>query len=191
MTKTLSLEATVKPNKVPRNIACSPSGERIAELEEQLKTACRHLEEAETRCRITQSLWDYERGQILNALGANLAKPPGDWRIEDFVNEVKGCLEGGRLLEAVPPANGEAASGPPGEAILSLVKLGAHDRELKRAWKHFPDPVSVHHGYCWEYLATELIGAQWVHVFYHELHPERHAAAYARVPASPGWGPKS
>jgi hypothetical protein len=173
----------VKPKKVPRDGACSLSDERIAELEGQLKTACRRLEEAETRCRITQSLWDYERGQILNALGVSLAKPPGDWPIEDFVNEVKDVIEGARLLDAAPSANGEA--------VFSLVKLGAHDRELQRAWKHFPDPVSAHHGFCWEYMSTELIGAQWVHVFYHELHPQRHAAAYARVPASPGWGPKA
>jgi hypothetical protein len=190
MERILSPEATVNPKKLPRNSVPFPLEERIADLERQLNKARQQLEEVQARCRITQSLWDYERSQILGALGVSVAKAPGDWRIKDLVNEVKDCLEGGRLIEAVPPANGEAASGPPREAVLSLVKLGAHDRELKRAWKHFPDPVSAHHGYCWEYLATELIGAQWVHVFYHELHPERHTAAYARVPASPGWGPK-
>ena len=181
----------MNPENAPYSGASSPSDSRIVELEAQLTNALQQLEAAETRCRITQNLWDYERGQILDALGVGLAKPPGNWRIEDFVNEVRDVLEGARLLDATPSANGEAGFGSPGEAILSLVKLGAHDQELRRAWKHFPNPQSAHHGYCWEYMSTELIGAQWVHVFYHELHPERHAAVYARVPASPGWGPKS
>ena len=53
----------------------------------------------------------------------------------------------------------------------------------------FPDPVADNHGFSWGYVATELIGEQWVHVFVHELHPIEYRTVFARVPARPDWVP--
>jgi hypothetical protein len=49
--------------------------------------------------------------------------------------------------------------------------------------------VAENEGYCWAYLATELIGDQWIHLFVHELHPDSQAEVQTRVPACPGWKP--
>jgi len=71
----------------------------------------------------------------------------------------------------------------------NIVKLDDGDPELERAWQTFPDPDADCHGFTWEYLATELIHEQWIHVFIHELHRLELRPVYARVPGKPGWNP--
>jgi len=134
------------------------------------------------RLAATQGLWDNEREQILKALGVIGEHNVRSWTTEALVQEIKDCITGEKMLL------GEDAP-KPGQRVDSVVELAPNDPELTRAWKRFPDPVADNHGFSWEYLATELIGDQWVHVFVHELHPVEYRTVYARVPAQPGWDP--
>jgi len=134
------------------------------------------------RLTVTQGLWDYERSQILKALGIAGDINVRSWTTETLVNEIKDCIEGQKML------TGEGIQ-KPGQRIEHIVELAPNDPELKRAWHTFPDPVADNHGFSWDYVATELIGQQWVHVFVHELHPIEYRTVYARVPARPGWDP--
>jgi len=124
----------------------------------------------------TQSLWDYERRQILRVLGIrddNVNLRP--WSTENLVNEIKDCIEGQMLL------SGEA-QWLAGMRVDRIVELAPNDPELLRAWKSFPDPVTDDSRYKWEYLATELIEQHWVHIFVNRR-------TSARVPARVGWAP--
>ena len=134
------------------------------------------------RLTATQSLWDNEREQILRALGVSGDINVGSWTTEALVQEIRDCITGEKMLlgDVVPK---------PGQRVDNVVELAPNDPDLARAWKCFPDPVGDNHGFTWEYMATELIGDQWVHVFVHELHPIEFRTVYARVPARPGWDP--
>jgi hypothetical protein len=134
------------------------------------------------RLTVTQGLWDYERTQILKALGITGDINVRSWTTESLVEEIKDCIEGQKML------TGEGIQ-KPGQRIENVLQLAPNDAELQRAWRTFPDPVGDHHGFSWEYVATELIGKQWVHIFVHELHPIEYRTVYARVPAPPGWAP--
>jgi hypothetical protein len=129
---------------------------------------------------VTQNLWDYERQQILKALGLKGNVNPRAWSTEALVAEITDCIEGNKTI------NGQQG---PALAVTRVVELATNDSELIRAWKQFPDPVTENHGYTWEYVATELMGEQWVHIFSHDLHPFDNREAYARVPARSGWSP--
>jgi hypothetical protein len=134
------------------------------------------------RLTATQALWDYERTQILKALGITGDINPRAWTTDALVREITDCITGEKMLSGddIPK---------PGQRIDNVLELAPNDAELQRAWKTFPDPVANNHGFSWEYVATELIGQQWVHVFVHELHPIEYRTVYARVPARPGWDP--
>jgi len=134
------------------------------------------------RLTATQSLWDNEREQILRAVGVTGNVNVRSWTTEALVQEIKDCITGEKMLlgEDVPK---------PGQQVDNVVELAPNDPELDRAWKRFPDPVADNHGFSWEYVTTELIGDQWVHVFVHELHPVEYRTVYARVPARPDWDP--
>jgi len=134
------------------------------------------------RLTVTQGLWDYERTQILQALGITGDINPRAWTTDALVREITDCITGRKMLSGddIPK---------PGQRIGNVLELAPNDAELQRAWKTFPDPVANNHGFSWEYVATELIGQQWVHVFVHELHPIEYRTVYARVPARPGWDP--
>jgi hypothetical protein len=134
------------------------------------------------RLTVTQGLWDYERTQILHALGITGDINPRAWTTDALVREITDCITGQKMLSGddIPK---------PGQRIDYVLELAPNDAELQRAWKTFPDPVANNHGFSWEYVATELIGQQWVHVFVHELHPIEYRTVYARVPARPGWDP--
>jgi hypothetical protein len=56
------------------------------------------------RLAVTLALWDYEREQILEALG--LESNPRAWSTGALVKEIKDCIEGHKMLESVLPANG-------------------------------------------------------------------------------------
>ena len=134
------------------------------------------------RLTVTQALWDHERTQILKALGIAGDINVRSWTTETLVEEIKDCIEGQKLL------SGDGIQ-KPGQRIENVLQLAPNDPELKRAWHTFPDPVANNHGYSWEYMATELIAEQWVHIFVHELHPTEYRTVFARVPARPGWAP--
>jgi len=55
------------------------------------------------RLAVTLALWDYEREQILEALG--LESNPRAWSTGALVEEIKDCIEGHKMLESVLPAN--------------------------------------------------------------------------------------
>jgi hypothetical protein len=132
---------------------------------------------------VTQNLWDYERQEILRVLGVRGSINPRAWSTEALVAEIKDCVDGNKILHGQQIQ--ETAL-----PVTSVVELATNDPELLRAWKRFPDPVADNHGYTWEYIATELICEQWVHIFSHDLHPVDNQQAYARVPARAGWAPK-
>jgi len=134
------------------------------------------------RLTVTQALWDYERTQILHALGITGDINPRAWNTETLVEEIKDCIEGQKMLD------GDGIQ-KPGQRIDNVLQLAPNDAELQRAWRTFPDSVGDHHGFSWEYVATELIGEQWVHIVVHELHPTEYRTVFARVPARPGWSP--
>ncbi len=62
------------------------------------------------------------------------------------------------------------------------------DRELIRAWVELVDPVSLHRGETWQYLASEN-REEWEHVFRHRCHPATDEVMYVRVPAAKDWVP--
>ena len=55
------------------------------------------------RLAVTLALWDYEREQILEALGLEIN--PRAWSTGALVGEIKDCIEGHKMLESVLPAN--------------------------------------------------------------------------------------
>jgi len=55
------------------------------------------------RLAVTLALWDYEREQILEALGLEIN--PRAWSTGALVEEIKDCIEGHKMLESVLPAN--------------------------------------------------------------------------------------
>src|SRR5271163_1160326 len=134
------------------------------------------------RLTVTQALLYYERTQILKTLGIVGDINVRAWNTETLVEEIKDCIDGQKLL------TGDGIQ-KPGQRIDNIVELAPNHPELRRAWKTFPDPVADNHGFSWDYVATELMGEQWVHIFVHELHPAEYRTVYARVPARPGWAP--
>ena len=139
------------------------------------------VEKIQGRLTVVQGLWDYERTQILKSLGITGDINPRTWSTESLVDEIKDCIEGHKML---------AGEGDPNPLYRdNVLQLEHNDPELQRAWQTFPDRVADCHGFTWEYLATELIREQWIHVFIHELHPLELRTVYTRVPAKPGWAP--
>ena len=134
------------------------------------------------RLTVTQGLWDYERTQILKALGIAGEINVRAWTTETLVEEIKDCIDGQKLL------TGDEIQ-KPGQRIDNILELAPNHPELRRAWKTFPDPVADNHGFSWDYVATELMGEQWIHIFVHELHPTEYRTVFARVPARSGWAP--
>ncbi|HEY5752219.1 MAG TPA: hypothetical protein VIT21_03655 [Chthoniobacterales bacterium] len=66
------------------------------------------------------------------------------------------------------------------------------DAELVRAWIELVDPVALHEGECWQYMATEFDDAKgggWQHVFRHRNHPATGDVMFVRVPAHRRWRP--
>ena len=56
------------------------------------------------RLAVTLALWDYEREQILEALGLEINARA--WSTDALVEEIRDCIEGRKMLESVLPANG-------------------------------------------------------------------------------------
>ena len=50
------------------------------------------------RLTVTQALWDYERSQILKALGITDDINVRSWTTETLVDEIKDCIEGQKML---------------------------------------------------------------------------------------------
>jgi hypothetical protein len=50
------------------------------------------------RLTVTQALWDYERTQILKALGIAGDINVRSWTTESLVEEIKDCIEGQKML---------------------------------------------------------------------------------------------
>jgi hypothetical protein len=50
------------------------------------------------RLTVTQGLWDYERTQILKALGITGDINVRSWTTETLVEEIKDCIEGQKML---------------------------------------------------------------------------------------------
>ena len=139
------------------------------------------VEKLHGKLAVIQALWDYEREQIFETLGIERSGNVRAWSTEQIVKEIKDCIEGQRMLR------GDEWTHP--RHVEQLVELAPNDPELRRAWRHFPDPVAENQGFAWEYLATELIEQRWVHVFVHDLHPRDNRRTFARLPARPGWKP--
>ena len=135
------------------------------------------------RLTVTQALWDYERTQIIKALGVTGDINPRAWNTETLVEEITDCITGQKMLAD----DGDVRK--PGQRRDSVIELALNDPELKRAWQTFPDRIGDNHGFSWAYVVTELIGGQWIHVFVHELHPIEYRTVYARVSARRGWAP--
>jgi hypothetical protein len=74
------------------------------------------------RLTVTQGLWDYERTQILRALGITGDINVRSWTTETLVEEIKDCIEGQKML------TGEGIQ-KPGQRIDHIV----NDRQLKQA----------------------------------------------------------
>ena len=173
----------------------SPAPENLAKdpctvLQQQLKEALRALEVERTKVTVARRLMDYEHAVILDALGV---QAPRKWGFNEAIAKIKECVAGCRKSNAqkTPPLGITFAQSGVirEESVRAVVRLSPTDRELGRAWDRFPDAVAENEGYCWAYLATELIGDQWIHLFVHELHPDSQAEVQARVPACPGWKP--
>ena len=94
------------------------------------------------RLTVTQGLWDYERTQILQALGITGDINPRAWTTDALVREITDCITGQKMLSGddIPK---------PGQRIDNVLELAPNDAELQRAWKTFPDPVSDNHGFSW------------------------------------------
>lgn len=71
------------------------------------------------RLTVTQALWDYERTQILKALGIAGDINVRSWTTETLVNEIKDCIEGQKML-----AGGGVADFPGPGCGSSRVQLG-------------------------------------------------------------------
>jgi hypothetical protein len=118
--------------------------------------------------------WDEERRAILRVLGIEHVNPRS-WSTAALVEEIKDCIDGQGLLSG-------DARWLAGRRVERIVELDPDDPELKRAWARFPASLAESHGQSWEYLATELIDRQWVHIFLNGW-------ISARVPARYEWGP--
>ena len=96
-------------------------------------------EKIQGRLTVVQSLWDYERTQILKALGIAGDINPRSWATEALVDEIKDCIDGHKML---------VGEGDPNPLYRdNIVKLDDGDPELERAWQTFPDPDADCHGY--------------------------------------------
>jgi ribosomal protein S13 len=146
------------------------------------KTWQNEVQKLHGKLAVTHALWDYEREQIFETLGIESNGHVRTWLTEQIVKEIKDCIEGQRML------GGDVEWTPPRQ-VEQLVELSPYDPELRRAWRHFPDPVAQNQGFTWEYLRTELIEQRWIHVFVHDLHPRDNRRTFARLPARPGWKP--
>jgi len=51
------------------------------------------VEKIQGRLTVVQGLWDYERTQILKALGIDGDINPRSWSTEALVDEIKDCIE--------------------------------------------------------------------------------------------------
>lgn len=72
---------------------------------------------------VTQNLWDYERLQILQALGLKGSVNPRAWSTEALVAEIRDCVEGNKIF------NGQGNEDP-AILITSVVELTLNDPEL-------------------------------------------------------------
>ena len=55
------------------------------------------------RLAVTLALWDYEREQILEALGLEINARA--WSTDALVEEIRDCIEGHKMLSSVLPVN--------------------------------------------------------------------------------------
>jgi len=63
------------------------------------------------------------------------------------------------------------------------------DSELIRAWVELVDPVCLHEGETWQYMASEKKQNSWQHVFRHRCHPATAEVMFVRVLATADWSP--
>ena len=80
------------------------------------------------RLAVTLALWDYEREQILEALGLEIN--PRAWSTGALVEEIKDCIEGHKMLESVLPANKPANGALGGEVSREEIEDWLNDIPL-------------------------------------------------------------
>jgi hypothetical protein len=76
------------------------------------------------RLTATQTLWDYEREQILRALGVTGSLNVRAWTTEALVQEIRDCITGEKMLR------GEGVPKPGSQRVDNVVQLAPNDPEL-------------------------------------------------------------
>jgi len=83
------------------------------------------------RLAVTLALWDYEREQILEALGLDASEINARaWSTGALVEEIKDCIEGHKMLESVLPANKPANGALSGEVSREEIEDWLNDIPL-------------------------------------------------------------
>jgi hypothetical protein len=83
------------------------------------------------RLAVTLALWDYEREQILEALGVDAGEiNPRAWSTRALVEEIKDCIEGHKMLSSVLPANKPVNGAISGEVSLEEIEDWLNDIPL-------------------------------------------------------------
>jgi hypothetical protein len=83
------------------------------------------------RLAVTLALWDYEREQILEALGVDAGEiNPRAWSTDALVEEIRDCIEGHKMLESVLPANKPANGALCGEVSREEIEDWLNDIPL-------------------------------------------------------------
>jgi hypothetical protein len=80
------------------------------------------------RLAVTLALWDYEREQILEALG--LESNPRAWSTGALVKEINDCIEGQKMLTSALPANKPANGTISGEVSREEIEDWLNDIPL-------------------------------------------------------------
>jgi hypothetical protein len=83
------------------------------------------------RLAVTLALWDYEREQILEALGVDASEINARaWSTGALVEEIKDCIEGHKMLASVLPANKPANGALSGEVSREEIEDWLNDIPL-------------------------------------------------------------